>query len=345
MPLRLYLPGLGRLCLLLAASLIALAGCGGGSHDSSTPMGGGGTPTPSPFAATQYAYQRQILSADSPDAVGAARFDPSGNFYLLGLRQVQKFKKDGTRVSLSAGTATGGSGLAVSPNGDFYVVYGGNPDAQIEKFKNDGALLLKFGASGSGDGQFRSAFDLALDSIGNVYVTDFFNNRIVKFSPDGVFLAKFGSVDGGFMLGPLGGSGNGQLSHPVSIAIDGSDRLYVTDRGNSRVEVFKSDGSYLAQFGTVGTGDGQFGPGIQNGVTDLPGGPGGIALDGAGNVYVIDPIDHRVEKFKSDGTYLAQFGADGGGFSPYAAQGVGVDAAGSVYLALANRVDVYKPVQ
>ena len=336
--------GLSRLGLscLAAASLMSLAGCGGGGHTSGSPTGGTGT-TPSPFAATQYAYQRQILSADTPDAVEAVKFDAGGSLYLLGLTHVQKFKSDGTPVKFSGNPITGGSLLGVAPGGSFYVGNDVSPTAQIAAFNSDGSRRLTFGTYGSGDGQMKTPLDIAIDSKGNVYVTDYFNHRIDKFSPDGVFVTKFGGTDGGAMLGPIGGSGNGQLNHPTGIAIDSHDRLYVTDTGNSRVEVFQSDGTYLSQFGSVGNGNGQFGAGIHSGVTDLPGGPGGIGLDGAGNVYVIDMINRRVEKFQSDGTYLAQFGANGGGMSPAVASGVAVDSGGSVYVALANRVDVYKP--
>jgi DNA-binding beta-propeller fold protein YncE len=79
---------------------------------------------------------------------------------------------------------------------------------------------------------------------------------------------------------------------------------------------------YLAQWGTEGTGNGQFEV------------PTGVAVDASGYVYVVDSYNNRIQKFTSTGTYLTQWGTPGSGngqFSfPY---GVAVDASGNVYVA------------
>jgi len=59
----------------------------------------------------------------------------------------------------------------------------------------------------------------------------------------------------------------------------------VTDYGNRRVQIFTPDGSYLGEFGSQGTGSGQFS------------GPFGITIDAAGNVFVSDPGTNRIEMF------------------------------------------------
>src|SRR6266480_4027196 len=74
---------------------------------------------------------------------------------------------------------------------------------------------------------------------------------------------------------------------------------------------------YLTQWGTQGSGDGQFQ------------GPAGVAIDAAGNVYVADAGNARVQKFTGTGTYLAQWGTLGYG-DPF---DVATDGAGDVYVA------------
>lgn len=79
---------------------------------------------------------------------------------------------------------------------------------------------------------------------------------------------------------------------------------------------------YLSQWGSLGSGPGQFND------------PWGVALDPTGSfVYVTDHGNHRVEKFKSDGTFITQWGSFGAGGGTFAGpEAVAVDAAGNVYV-------------
>src|SRR2546422_675669 len=78
---------------------------------------------------------------------------------------------------------------------------------------------------------------------------------------------------------------------------------------------------YLGQWGSLGSGDGQFN------------GPHGVATDAAGNVYVADHNNHRIQKFTNTGTYLTQWGSLGGGNGQFTdPTGVETDAAGNVYV-------------
>ena len=70
-------------------------------------------------------------------------------------------------------------------------------------------FVLQWGSLGSGDGQFRGMHGIEIDAEGNVYVVDTGNNRVQKFTSDGVFLMKWGSS----------GSDPGEFDHPHGIGI------------------------------------------------------------------------------------------------------------------------------
>ena len=160
-------------------------------------------------------------------------------------------------------------GIAVHPQSKkVYVV--NMSDNCIQILNPDMTFSSSFGSKGSGDGQFYAPYDVAIDSIGNVYVVNFFHDRIQVFTAEGQFLRKFGR------------HGNNQLT---SICIDSEDMVYVTESFNNRVLVFTCEGKFLTSFGTRGTGPGQF--------TD----PYGIAVDKNGVVYVADNGNNHLQSF------------------------------------------------
>jgi tripartite motif-containing protein 71 len=116
-------------------------------------------------------------------------------------------------------------------------------------FENANAQVFSFkwGSPGGGDGQFNEPVGIAIDSSGNVYISDH-NSRIQKFDMNGTFLLKWGS----------GGNGDGQFLGPLGIGIDSSNNVYVADWFNNRVQKFDSDGNYLTQWGSTGNNNGEF---------------------------------------------------------------------------------------
>src|SRR5206468_4248584 len=122
------------------------------------------------------------------------------------------------------------------------------------------------------------------------YVADQHNHRIQKFTSTGTYLTQWGSY----------GSGDGQFNGPVGVATDAAGNIYVADgfdyiatHGNHRIQKFTNTGTYLTQWGSYGSGDGQFN------------GPVGVATDVAGNVYVTDFSNHRIQKFGPAPTSIA----------------------------------------
>ena len=96
------------------------------------------------------------------------------------------------------------------------------------KAGNEYVFTKKLGSNYAEDGQFYSPGGISVDSSGNVYVADTYNNRIQKFDSNGTFITKWGSE----------GSENGQFDRPEGIAVDSSGKVYVADYGNSRIQKF-----------------------------------------------------------------------------------------------------------
>jgi hypothetical protein len=251
--------------------------------------------------------------------------DGSGNVFVtdeLG-QNVEKFTNAGSFLTGWSTATPNGSipvGVAVDGSGNVYVA-----DAQahrIDKFDNSGAFLTAWGSDGTGNGQFSYASDVAVDGSGHVFVADGNTAVIQKFDNNGTFLLAWGTngqvnfanigvaVDGsghvfvanttviqkfdnnGNFLTEWGGAGTagGEFNVAEGVAVDGSGNVFVADPGNSRVQVFTNTGTFLTAWGSHGDGPGQFGGGILEGGAD-------IAVDGSGNVFVIDLSDQRIEKF------------------------------------------------
>ena len=185
-------------------------------------------------------------------------------------------------------------------------------------------FVLKWGSSGSVNGKFEDPEGVAVDSSGYVYVVDWGNNRIQKFTSKGIFVLSMGSE----------GSGDGQFEYPIGIAVDSSGYVYVTDFGNNRIQKFNSiTGAFVLSWGSRGSGDGQF---IA---------PVGIAVDSSGYVYVADSYNNRIQKFNSTtGAFVTKWGSPGSGDGQLGdPEGIAVDSSGHVYVAdcVNNRIQKF----
>jgi hypothetical protein len=207
------------------------------------------------------------------------------------------------------------------------------------------SFTSSFGSLGTGGEQFNDPEGVAVDSEGNVWVTERFNNRVQEFSPTGAFKMTLGwhvKKNGADQLetctiasecqAGTAGSGNGQFHEPVDIAVEkGTNNLWVGEFENSRVQEFSSVGNWLASIPTVRyTAGVALDPSGNVWVTSsgygsvqefeaspphkplrqfsVPATAGGVAADSHGNIWVVAEDYNRVEEFSPEGQFLLTFG-------------------------------------
>ena len=237
--------------------------------------------------------------------------------------------EDGTLIdSWGAGTFRMPHGLSIDVEDNVWVTDVARN--QVLKFSHDGELLMTLGEDGVegwDDTHFAKPTDVEFGLDGSVYVSDgYVNCRVIKFTPGGQYQFEWGEC----------GDDLGQFNTPHDLAIDRQGRVYVADRENDRVQVFEPDGEFIAEwhsgkkwrpyglsisptkkelfvvdggeqpssfpdrsgvvvlnlsghqiakFGRFGNQDGQFNMGHD------------IAVSEDGNVYVVDVIGRRLQRF------------------------------------------------
>ena len=178
---------------------------------------------------------------------------------------IVKLDPDGNVLtSFGAGLIIWPHGMDVDSEGNVWVVDAraasareleANPGAAgkghtVLKFSPEGELLMTLGTGGeAGDPptHFDAPNDVLIAPNGTIYVGDTHGaqfqdaagptskSRISMFEPDGTFIKSFGEF----------GYEDGQFRSPHSLAMDSQGRLFVADRGNSRIQIFTQDGEHL----------------------------------------------------------------------------------------------------
>lgn len=234
------------------------------------------------------------------DVVGIS-IDSDDKIYVFnrGRRPMIVFDRDGNEV------ASWGSELFKRPHGscftsDGHIFLTDDSSHVLHKFTREGTLLMTIGnidkPSDTGHrlgldiferissikrsaGPFNLPTGVAISSTGEIFVSDGYGNaRVHKFTADGKLLLSWGEP----------GPGQSQFRLPHNIWIDKADRVWITDRENSRVQIFDSEGKFLDQW------------------TDLLR-PTHVYMDKDETVYISE-LCRRISIFTIDGKLLSRWG-------------------------------------
>lgn len=261
------------------------------------------------FSAVDFGGSGVILNGP----VGVA-YDGSGDLFVADTnnRRVLKLDPTGAGTVLAKAGANGGTGgfgfapggfqtpvgIALDPTGAFLYV-SDQDNCNIQTFATSDLHYVGPFKSlcGNSPGQLNGPRDMAVDASGNVYVDEYYGNRVDEFASDGTFIRRWGRQFGN---GPSG-NGPGEFSGPLGVGFDAQGHLLVADSSNNRMQAFTPTGTYLWSFGSPGNT-----PGLFNN-------PRTPRVDAGGETVVTDPFNNRLETFAPDGTFLLQWGSLGTG--------------------------------
>ncbi len=293
--------------------------------------------------------------------------DGNGYVYVADSDCILKFNPDGQFIAEWESQENEYMGIAVDNKGLIYATAYNN---RIFNFDAEGQFISSWRSYDSGEGYLKKSLQsIAVSNNGYIYVADFTNNRVQKFTKYGHFLSIWGtSNEAGELNSPEGlaidkngfvyaadtknhriqkFSYEGQVANqwkgygaepenfdlPYGIAVSNDGFVYVSDN-KDRIQKLTTEGEFISQWGTHGTGEGEF---------DMP---GSIAVCPDNEIYVADAGNHRIQRFTANGEFLYKWGNKGSGEgefnTPY---GIAIAHNGEIYVADTknNRIQKFAP--
>lgn len=216
-------------------------------------------------------------------------------------------------------------------------------NGRIHRYDAGGIYLgLFFQSPGDSTLNLQGVSNVYVDRSFNWWVADFDGNRVFKFRSDGTMIGWIGMRENGSLTDGFASTGRamqttalGGFFKPHMVMVDTSGSIYVAETGNHRIQKFDSTGHPLGWIGarsdgTVVTGwtpDGLSGP------SSLPGGfinPVSVRVAAGDSFLVADNGNHRIQKFTSDGQFVAWLGGKSTGGVTSGWEATGLAAAGTI---------------
>lgn len=152
--------------------------------------------------------------------------DKNDIIYIVDNNRIRKFNTEGDYISeIVNNEINGGRGLVIDKDGNFYLI---NGMGYIEKFANDGKFITEWYYGDWSSFVATGAGWIAIDSNDNIYIVG--DNKISKYNTNGLLLSSFGEY----------GSDIGYFNYLEGIVIGADDNIYICDRENNRIQVFKN---------------------------------------------------------------------------------------------------------
>ena len=228
----------------------------------------------------------------------------------------------GTRAVRDNGPATEAwlrspGGVAVDGAGNLFIA--DTVNHRIRKVDAAGVITTVAGTGRTGFGGdggpaveawLRSPGGVAVDGAGNLFIADRGNYRIRKVDAAGVITTVAGTRRFGFS-GDGGPAVEARLRNPSGVAADGAGNLFIADRDNYRIRKVDAAGVITTVAGTGVRGySGDGGPAVDAHLFS----PRGVAVDGTGNLFIGDTLNHRIRKVDASGVITTVAGTGGFGF-------------------------------
>ncbi len=155
------------------------------------------------------------------------------------------------------------------------------------------------GNSGEGgpatDAQLNNPRGIFADQVGNVYIADTMNHRIMKVDPSGIITRVAGKAnDGGYHDGDNGPATSAALNEPNGVAVDGLGNIYIADTKDDCIRKVDTAGIITTVAGTPYNGGygGDLGPATAARLSQ----PYGVHVDAFGNLFIADTNNDRIRK-------------------------------------------------
>jgi sugar lactone lactonase YvrE len=238
----------------------------------------------------------------------ARRVDPSGIITTVvgngidGPSGSGGYTGDNGPANLAQLSAT--QGVAVDAAGNIYVADTGN---NVVRMVDTTGVITTIAGTGMPDylgdkgpaidAALNAPSDVAVDTHGNLYITDAGNSCIRKVDSAGVITTVVGTGESGYE-GDGGPAAKALLNSPSNVAIDASGNLYISDAGNNVIRKVSTAGIVTT---AVGTGRGGFSGDNGPAASARLNSPQGVAIDSAGALYIADTLNNRIRKVDSAG--------------------------------------------
>jgi RHS repeat-associated protein len=255
--------------------------------------------------------------------------------YVLdtGNSRVEEFNRKGVAVETISYAGKGElkepKGIALDSKGDVWVANTG--DNALDEYASGGYYETDI------TNGLKAPQGIAVGAEGTLWVANTGDNKITKL----IYNEEYEEVEKSSSFGTEG-TGATQFKEPQDIAIGAEGDLYITDTGNNRIEELSSSGTFIRTMGWgVSNGKAEYEictkeckAGIAGSGNGQLKAPHGITTDSAGDVWVTDSGNNRIEEFGPAGTYIQTFGKEGTTEGKLKSpKGIAIDAEGDAWVA------------